>query len=70
MPTHKDRAHLHAQETVAKTVLAAAHAKRMAAQGRVTQVRWSTHRQPAAAAGQHEAPRTIEGTPARVDMRV
>lgn len=71
MPTHKDRAHLHAQETVAKTILAADHAKRMAAaQGRLPQARWSTRRQPAAEAGQPEAPLAIEETTARMDVRV
>ena len=35
MRTHTQRAHWHAQDTVAKTLLAAAHAKRRAAQGRL-----------------------------------
>ena len=50
MPIHAYRAHWHAQETVAKTVLAAAHAKRTAAQGRLHHVRWAMRRQRAAAA--------------------
>jgi len=36
MPTHTDQAHLYAQDTVAKTVLAAAQAKRTTARGRRT----------------------------------
>jgi hypothetical protein len=44
MPTYKDTAHVHTQETVAKTVLAAAQATRTAAQGRRTPVRWTTRR--------------------------
>ena len=50
MRTHTQRAHWHAQETVAKTLLAAAHAKRRAAQGRLIHVRWPTRRQRAATA--------------------
>ena len=42
MTTHAHRTHLHAQETVAKTVLAAAQAKHLAAQGRLPHVRWAT----------------------------
>ena len=57
MPTHAYRAHWHAQETVAKTILAAAHAKRLAAQGRLIHVRWAIRRQRAAAARWGEAPR-------------
>ena len=45
MLTHAHRAHWHAQETVAKTVLAAAHAKRTAVQGRLHHVRWAPRRQ-------------------------
>ena len=55
MPTHAHRAHWHAQETVAKTILAAAHAKRLAAQGRLPHVRWATRRRLAAAARWGEA---------------
>jgi hypothetical protein len=51
MPTHKDQAHLYAQDTVAKTVLAAAQAKRTAAQRRRTPVRWTTRRPQAIASG-------------------
>ena len=36
MQTHTHRAHWYAQETVAKTILAAAHAKRLAAQWRLS----------------------------------
>jgi hypothetical protein len=44
MLTHAHRAHWHAQETVAKTILAAAHAKRLATQGHLTHVRWASYR--------------------------
>src|SRR6188474_672403 len=50
MQTHTHRAHWYAQETVAKTILAAAHAKRLAAQWRLSHVRWATYRWRAAAA--------------------
>jgi hypothetical protein len=50
MRTHTQSAHWHAQETVAQTLLAAAHAKRRAAQGRRIHVRWPTRRQRAATA--------------------
>ena len=50
MRTHTQSAHWHAQETVAKTLLAAAHAKRRAAQGRLIHVRWPTRRHRAATA--------------------
>jgi uncharacterized membrane protein YecN with MAPEG domain len=44
MLTHAHRAHWYAQETVAKTLLAAACAKRLAAQGRLIHVRGATYR--------------------------
>jgi hypothetical protein len=50
MQTHAHRAHWHAQETVAKTILAAAHAKRLAARGRLPHGRWATYRWRAIAA--------------------
>ena len=50
MQTHTHRAHWYAQETVAKTILAAAHAKRLAAQWRLSHVPWATYRWRAAAA--------------------
>jgi hypothetical protein len=56
MSIHKDKAYVHTQETVAKTVLVAAHAKRLAAQGRLTHARWTTRRQRAVMLGQGEAP--------------
>ena len=59
MPIHAYRAHWHAQETVAKTVLAAAHAKRLAAQGRLHHVRWAMRRQLITGAGRGEAPRAM-----------
>jgi hypothetical protein len=55
MPTHKDQAHLYAQDTVAKTVLAAAQAKRTTARGRRTPVRWMTRRPRATAPGWGQA---------------
>ena len=50
MRTHTQSAHWHAQETVAQTLLAAAHATRRAAQGHLIHVRWPTRRQRAATA--------------------
>ena len=55
MLTHAHRAHWHAQETVAKTILAAAHAKRLAAQGRLLHVRWASYRWRAVAVWWSEA---------------
>ena len=60
MRTHTQRAHWHGQDTIAKTLLTAAHAKRLAAQGRLPYGRWATYRWRAIAARWGEALLTMQ----------